>query len=320
MKRSALSWITQNRKTIVHFGTESGTQGHLQGEAHMFWDDVHMHVMPVRGLKGKRAVVRLREHDPAWNEFVLDALDDFDRHDNRDLTESVEHFVEHAASLLIYDGRAAFEVVWGPTHPQLSGQRQFAFVYFPLDRVYRRRGKYVQEGVVRTWNKTERFHKALLDKKDVLEVRLPSWLGGAAAQRQFLQTLSELTPLSVRWPYEQMAEAGMTAPFDFNRFKFNTYVRLARATRLWDWNARELWREETLEYYQVHRLLQFHGVLARLRDYILEALNDKLMSLGCTSRLICEGLPSSHEIHDLQERLRRGESDFDAVIKTVYGS
>lgn len=320
MKRNALRWITQNRKTIVHFGTESGTRRHLQGEADMFWDDVHMHVMPVRGVKGKRAVVRLREHDPLWNELVLDVLDDFDRHDNRDLTESVEHFVEHAASLLIYDGRAAFEVVWGPMHPQLEGQRQFAFVYFPLDRVYRRRGKYVQEGVVRTWDKTERVHKVLLDKKDVLEVRLPSSLGGASAQRQFLRTLSELTPLSVQWPYEQMAEAGTTAPFDLNRFTFDTYVRLARATRLWGWNARALWREETLEYYQVHRLLQFHGILARLRDYVLEALNNKLMSLGCTSKLICEGLPIGQDIDELERSLRKGEVDFDTVIKAVYGS
>lgn len=258
---------------------------------------------------------RLSPPEESWTELLRVALAPRDKYWRRDLASVLTDFIEDTAQSMALDGRALFEIVRGPKHERLQRQRWFKFIHFPDRWLRRRRNLYIQEGPL--WDHTEGdpYHRVELPADSVLEIRLPSGIGESATQRRFLQTLNDLDTLSVMWPYQDMAEGKASPPFSFSDYRKNTYAKIARLTRLWGWYARNLWREDTLEYYQMYRILLFRRTLALLRGHILKELNGRLSELGMPGKLIIQGLPTMRDIDHILDELREGSMNFEEALK-----
>jgi len=94
---------------------------------------------------------------------------------------------------------------------------------------------------------------------------------------------------------------------------------LAEAGKLIGLNARGLFREETLEYYDLHRVLAFGRFKIELRTTLLEKVNEALtlagQKVGFFGELLMSGLPTLKEIEEAQAHLSAGDRPFQEILK-----
>jgi hypothetical protein len=94
---------------------------------------------------------------------------------------------------------------------------------------------------------------------------------------------------------------------------------LAEAVKLIGWDARGLFREETLEYYDLHRALIFERFKVELRTILLEKINEALtlagQKMGFSGQLQMTGLPTLNEVEAAQAHLTGGDRPFQEILK-----
>jgi hypothetical protein len=108
-------------------------------------------------------------------------------------------------------------------------------------------------------------------------------------------------------------------PYDYSVHRQMLEIALAAATREVGWNARGLFRDRTLSYYQVYMYLVFERFKLRLRDAFLTTLNEGLRRIGARMKFEAQiqvsGLPTQHEIDSASEELKIGFKAFTVLIE-----
>jgi hypothetical protein len=316
---------TSTRRSLRYFRSQ-GQHGRLQPSlyAHMLTEDLHLGIMPIGGKSHNTdfAVV-LRPHSEQVEQLVSQALPShFGRED--DLTRALCHFMDEAAGVIAYYGTAFFEIVY---YKDANSEKPEAFAFervvnnglinflgVPIQFVPRQAIPSVNEG-------SRRFVR--LRRRDMMILQIPRELGGRIAHRRLISNLQWLGRSVIPdFVTEDMAKQKRTKGYEFSVYKRNQSAYLARATRHLGWPARQSFNDESLEYYQVYRILRFQKSKALLREHIMQGLNQSLhrvgRRMGFDARIAIEGIPRSIDYDRHILALQSGELSFEEAMKLAW--
>lgn len=313
------------RKSVRYYAPDgSGRAFQPSLYTHMFVEDLHLAIMPIGGRsENADFAVKLESESKEAEMLVSRALPS---HFGRefDLTRAVCHFMDEAVNIIAYYGKAYYEIVYyygDSSREKIEG--------FELENIMNRSvispfgfpmqilpGRVVDErtGIARPI--------ILLPKKEMMILSFPRQLGGPSGYRRLLSQLQWLSGSVVPdFAREDMARQKQTKGYDFSVYKRNQSAFLAGITKHLGWTARQLFNEESLEFYQIYRILKFEKSRAILREYVLNQLNRSLhligRRIGFKDRIRLEGIPRSEDYDEYMEQLLAGELSFHDAIKIM---
>ena len=107
--------------------------------------------------------------------------------------------------------------------------------------------------------------------------------------------------------------------FDIAHYKSVEIRTLLKATKEIGWNIRGRVSGEVLEYYVLERFLRFEEFKARLREHILNGLNEIIGIAGekerFSAKLELKGIASPSDIARARDDLQTGSKPFREVIQ-----
>ena len=102
-------------------------------------------------------------------------------------------------------------------------------------------------------------------------------------------------------------------------FRYSQQLALAEAGKSIGWNARGLFNENMLEFYQLKRFLLFERFKIDFRTSILATLNNGLRlagkEMGFTAKINVQGVPTIPDIEKANSELESGSKPFGDIIK-----
>ena len=112
-----------------------------------------------------------------------------------------------------------------------------------------------------------------------------------------------------------------TTPYSFSRHQQERGELFATVTEPIGWNVRGLFTDNRLEPYNVWRELRFLEFKIRLRDLIIDRLNQALRQvggrLGFEATIELSGLPTLAEVEEAKDDLRTGRRGLSELAKFV---
>jgi hypothetical protein len=283
---------------------------------HMLFEDVRWGVAPISGRSdsGEFRVSLVPEDQRAQDLIEAGMAREGYSHD---LADSVCDFLQECASLVVAYGEATYEVAY-LSEREGSEPEGFELVLIPAGTVREQRGRLVQHLPTAFAREHGLSPEIELVRDDVLLVSPPKPLGRQL--RRMLASLSFLsTNIMPEWVFQFAPMDPKRPPFEEGLHVTSRKLALAEATREIGWDARGLFGDELLEYYQLLRLLRFERFKAELRELILSGVNDCLMRVGrrldFRGRIEMEGLPTLDEIESAEEALRSGSRPFTDIVK-----
>lgn len=313
------------RKSIRYFNPERGRRAFQPSlYTHMLVEDLHLGVMPIGGRSDNPDfVVKLVPPSEEVAKLVREALPSSLGREP-DLTRAVCHFIDEAANIIAYFGKAFYEIVYYFSDNSRENIEGFEFERIMNPSVFSLFGIHMQ--VVPREIRNHRSDLAspivVLPRGETLVVSFPGQLGGASRYRKLLSQLQWFGRSVVPdFAAQDMARQKQTSGYDFSVYKRNQSVLLASITKHLGWTARQLFNEESLEFYQIYRILEFHKCKAILREHILNQINRSLhlvgKRIGFKARIEVEGIPQSKDYDEHIEQLLSGELSFSDALKTT---
>ena len=258
---------------------------------YMFQEDLNLGILPLRGWRaesGFKVIITPMAREVA--ELIAAALPS-EYGPRYDIEGAVSHFIEEAAQLLVWYGRAFYEIVFEYeegekpvgfriTHIQdncIHDAAAFCWQFLPAAR----------SGSFDFSDATEKaapnlFHRFVwISKSRMLTIKMPSELGGRRLMLRTIRTLAQASRSAL--PELAIAEANESSPksgYDFTIHRRLTEMIVARATRSFGWPMRGTADETSLEFYRLYRNLLFENAKVIIRDHILDALNNALARVG----------------------------------------
>jgi len=306
-----------NRISVVAHGSGYGRRWYpYKSEIYMFVQDMHQGIMPFTRLHPGQSqfVARL---DPSRDEletFIAEALSG--RGYRYRLTDALCDFIRKAAHPLFLYGKIAYEIVHETGVDDKISKFNFVNIYpLSIRNIF---GSYYQ--IIPWWVARDSHIKAgiyRIPKDKVLYIEFPQKLGGTKGLEKILKRLAALgKDLIPDFHMEAMKEQRNIA-FDLNQYTREKYLEKAQITKHLGWNQRKVPDNEILEYYSLHRRLNFALSQAVVREHILEAINQSLNGplLNLGTRIVMEGIPSSKEIEAEFKVLKAGNLEFEGLFK-----
>lgn len=234
-----------------------------------------------------------------------------------DLAAATRHFfVACARTVLAYE-EATYELVFF-SHPQGKSVVEFQLAFIQPLTVMRRQGQLVQyiPAELALARKSAQYIPLTPDR--IITFPLP-----ASVQKSYRAMIEELAFLSdhmiPEFAFQAEDEDSRRTPFDFTAHVHLERQALAEAGKLIGWNARGLFQEETLEFYNLHRALIFEQFKIELRTILLEKVNEALtlagQKMGFSGQLRMSGLPTLQEVEAAQAHLSAGDQPFQEILK-----
>lgn len=281
----------------------------------MLIDDVNARMVPLKAGGKTDFKVLLKPQDRIIEALVTSAIS---RHEYSDaLTYAVEDFLRSCVdSIMTYD-ESVFEIVYLSDSKSVVG---FELVYIHPLSVRNRQGKllqYVPVEIARKWNVSEYVE---LCPDNILVFSPPKHLRG-----KLRQIMECLYLLSVRLPgsllLDQMRNDAKPMPYDSTANLVSEKRALAAAGKAIGWNARDLFREDALEYYLIHRRLLFERFAIEIRESIMTTLNEGLSRagkrIGFSAQLSIEGVPTLQDVENAETHLESGDLPFRQVLQLI---
>jgi hypothetical protein len=94
-----------------------------------------------------------------------------------------------------------------------------------------------------------------------------------------------------------------SSEFSFAKYQEIRELSIAKITSKLGWPARNRFRDNTLEYYQVHRQIIFAKNMALLRNYIVIEMNKLIHNRIGSYAITINGLPNYEDICKIQQDL-----------------
>ena len=245
----------------------------------IFIEDVRLSVMPIGGESRSRPdfSIALSPGNPAARRIITYA---FARRDHYypDLTEIISQFIEDTASVLAYKSVVYYEIARGnrlaeeDSNSETSeGSTLLRKAFKPLripGRVIRLANYYMQIIPHTEWARMGK-KVVMIPASDVWVLQVPPELGGPRKHRTFLKALVRASNPLPDFVSDAMKRLSEIRDFSFGGFHKQQLLAVASGSVLWGWQARDLWREDTLEYFRYYRHLRFALSMAILREYIV---------------------------------------------------
>jgi hypothetical protein len=157
-----------------------------------------------------------------------------------------------------------------------------------------------------------------LEPDRIITFPLPTFVQkGFSAMMEGLAFLSNRTIPD--FVFQTGDDGSRQTPFDSTAHIHLKKQALAEAGKLIGWDARGLFREETLGYYDLHRALLFERFKIELRTTLLQRVNEVLtragQKMGFSGQLQMSGLPTLKEVEVAQAHLSAGDRPFQEILK-----
>lgn len=285
----------------------------LSSYPHMLIEDVSLGIMPIGGRMDKRNFrVSLTSGDKLLEGKIAEAFPDAERY--RDFPGAVCEFFRQSAHLVLAYGEAVFEVAFtkATDTEKLSG---FELAFVQPKTIYRRWGKVFQYVPLAVAKKRGVPQNVEVDPQTIITMIPPvsdtSW-------EHSMEALVMVSNFAMpAFALEGMA-TGAKTQYDFSNHQVWRVRAIADATKEIGWNTRGTIQEQCLEYYTMHRQLQFERFKIRLRAEILGKLNGALLQagkvLGFDSQVVISGLPTLEEVSAAEAALKSGSKTFKEII------
>jgi hypothetical protein len=276
----------------------------------MLIEDLTAQIIPIHGLSKKEHFkIKLLPPSGTNETLVVSALTSRRNSWRGELPSAVADFIRECSQTVIAFDEAVYEIVYlsDPTDKRVV---EFKLQYVPPLSVMRRRNHLIQV--------VPPSESISLPADRILIFELPASLRHAlAGTLEALLTLSEkLVPDFV---LKNFAEAGPMFHYDSATQVYNQQLALAEAGKVIGWNARGLFNENMLEFYQLKRFLSFEKFKAELRTSILATLNNGLVlagkEMGFNAQVSVEGLPTIGDFQTANSELDLGSKPFGEIIK-----
>ena len=237
----------------------------------------------------------------------------------RDLKDALPYFLKECAQRVITFGSATYEIVFAKS---VDSNSTVGFELKPVTpkSIVVRKGKvyqYFPEAIAK-----------ILEKPQYVEVHPDSLITFSLHkdfQKSYFSMIEALAVLSqdiVPRELSAFDEQGRRmVPFNVQEFKRAESIALARVVKDTGWNARALFAEQSLEFYQLHRVLRFECFKADFRNSLISSLNKALQVIGkemnfeVTLRLL--GVLEPSDIQSLLTKLEQGALGFEDVLKKL---
>lgn len=281
---------------------------------HMLIEDVSLWVMPpsLRRNDGARVILEPPNNDA--EDLVVRALER--EHYGRDPYGAVYEFFHRCAATMVASARAPYEIVYSypPDSDKAVGFELFSISPATLLVEDGQLVQYVPQRYVATGKYPPRIRLDL----DRLVIFEPPGMYREALAGAVPSLVAIQQSRGMDLALESFQVGREELPYDFQAHKHAEHAAVAEATKDIGWDARSLFREETLEYYQLYRQLMFMRFAIGLRECILETLNKALDAASQVvtplGQLRLEGLPTSTNVEDALKHLEAGDRPFKDIL------
>lgn len=280
----------------------------------MLIEDVTRHIIPY-SIHNTSFRVMLEPAEARAEKLIATALNQDDYH--TDLTSATRSFLTQCARTVIAYGEASYELVYLST-PDDGAVVDFHLAYIPPLTVRRRRGKLVQYIPAKVAQARKGSQYIPLEPDRIITFSLPK-----SVQKGFSAMMEDLAFLSTHvipdFVFQRGDDSSRQTPFDSSAHIHLQKQALAEAGKLIGWDARSLFRDETLEFYDLYRALAFERFKIELRTNLLQKVNEVLtqagQKVGFSGQLQISGLPTLKEIEEAQAHLSAGDQPFQEILK-----
>jgi hypothetical protein len=280
----------------------------------MLIEDVAYHIIPSSG-NNTTFQITFSPANARAEALIAAALDQEGYH--VDLASATHHFMESCAQTVMAYGEATYELVY-LSNLDDGAVVEFKLVYIQPLTVMRRRGQLVQYIPVEVARARKGSQYIPLASDRIITFTLP-----ASLQKGFSAMMEGLAFLSNHklpdFVFQTGDDGSRQTSFDPTAHIHLEKQALAEAGNLIGWDARSLFQEETLQFYDLYRALAFERFKIELRTCLLERVNEALklagQQMGFSGQLQITGLPTIKEVEEAQAHLSAGDRQFQEILK-----
>ena len=299
-------------RVITHFRSHEGPH-EINANVHMFFQDVHLAVMPIGGRTEKHQdfAVRIEGNDTDC-EKALDICESLAQYDRYDVTKVICDAVSNIASNLAWEGLSVYEIIYDN-----NNQGKFYLHNFTTKRLLKIPRYYIQFIPKKD---AEYFKKrfVILPSKDIWEIKMPSSLCGQNGYKKILTKLKKYKHLGPKFWRGDMEKQIQTKYFNFQEYVLSSEIYYARVTKQWGWRRRDYSQKNCTEFFSVYHGTTFRWAQAILREHIIGEINKLLSFLRINAKIMVEGLPTSKDILNIRDEITNGKINFmEALDKTT---
>lgn len=292
---------TGYRKLISH---ES-----YKADLYMFWHDMTDFIMPINS-RNHAFSVSLSRNSGTKEKIIKEA---FGHQRTHDLKEAVSEFIEEVGRSLFSHSESYHEIKITKDQNGKVIKLEFFDIYPPsIIKVF---GHYFQ---FIPWKAAESAATKAgirrVPSNFLLHITPPKELGGKRELRKILKRLVSLSKIYSPDFHLKSFEQNKQTGFDLNAYVESKYIEKAQITKRFGWNQRKYQDNSILEYYTMHRHLEFVYSQTLIREHILEQLNSVIMN-HLDTEIIISGLTTTKDIKIEMGALQEGNLEFNALYK-----
>jgi hypothetical protein len=275
----------------------------------MFWTDMTNFIVPL-DHKTTTFSVELTHKSKLIENIIIESLNYQRKHP---LKEVATKFIEKVGQSLFSNSEVFYEIKVTKNKSEKITKLRLYEIYTPS--VIKLMGHYFQ---IVPW-KAARFAQTKagirrIPNDSILHIKFPSELGGTREIRKVVKRLSVISKSPFPDFHLKSFESGDQTGFDLNTYVESAYIEKAKLTKKFGWNQRKYQDNSILEYYSMHRHLQFVYSQTLLREHILKQLN-KVMKKYLSAEIVVTGLLTTEEIKAEMCALRKGNLKFIELYK-----
>jgi hypothetical protein len=289
------------------------------GDSHMFIEDMYAGIIPFMIYKGEREKYPAKTEPaqtPQKQRLIASGISQ--REHAYYLEDAICEFVRTTAHVLFSDGVAFYEIVYKKNE---AGEiESFNFELLQPFYLFRFWKHYYQ--VVPWWEAKESRIRAQIVKiptEKILRIDFPKQFGGKKKIYSVLKRLWKLSRVLI--PEFQMEAVGKNENigFDLNEFCRAKYLEIAKLTKGFGWNQRQLSGDNITEYYSMLRLLREKKLEATVRQNVIAELNEAfkrpILNLGV--KVSMENLFSVEDVEKQEKLLQDGNIKFMDIFNAL---
>jgi hypothetical protein len=298
-----------SRTSRAYFPNNRPSARDYVGHAFMFVRDVPLGIMPMRASRDRESFeVRFEPADPAREQWLVGLLE-IGQARGPYLPQLLVDFVETLARDLAHNGEAHFEIVEPPSEREPCVT---LLASLPPGEIRLTDDVFLQ--VVPDSDRTLGEPTEIAVAADKMwHIQLPAELGTPREHRKMIARLARDSNPMPDFALEG-GDLGASAGYEFATHRRAVDISMENATRKWGSIPSLRQIKGTTEYFFIARTLQFLHSQALLREHIVGELNTLITRLGVEGVIVVAGIPTAHEISELEDKLQRGEIGFKEAV------
>ena len=306
--------------------SQLSTRPELQSQAHdlfvrRFCEDVQNFLLPYRLSHPRQPLLRFSTSCPDSLRAITQLLSVQHRTNYRYrnpghqiASEVIEEYLRIAAYQLALVGESNWEIA------TISDEKEDAVgvpVLVEIPGHISKRKKMIRQYIPRSDQDRVGVSHIDLPLRMMLMIPLPAFLGSQSAHRRQLLILRDASQFMPEFATATMGGERNSKYFDLNEYTEVRYLAIAKAMSNWGWIPNQWGSERITDYYYLMRTLRFRWTLVKLREAILESVNELLTRLEIECSLSFNGLRDPESIETAIKNLEAGRIGFPEAMEAT---